>query len=552
MLTVWGRNLVVALLCAVQLVVIGGCTRHRAARSEPAPAAPAVPDTTTMGPDGVQASWVMRENQRSGTDDWKITGTPPGMITGFADRTYAAAGDTTSLFVSTDAPRFHVEAYRMGYYQGNGGRLVWRSDELPGAAQPPCPVTPKINMVSCDNWRPTLPVAITAAFVPGDYLFKLVGSGGQASYVPLTVWDPRSRATYLVKNDVLTWQAWNPYGGYDYYLGKGTCPSGVYPLCSRARVVSFDRPYAFSYNGGAGTGDFLALELPLVRWVEQHGLDVSYVTDLTVIQHPDILVDHKAVLSLGHDECWSLRERRAAVFANAAGVNLAFFGASGILRHVRLEASALGPDRLEVDYRNAEQDPLNGYGDPLEVTGNTWASAPASWPEDTFVGESYNGFLEPDAAPGALRITDAAAWIFAGTGLRDRQQVPGVIRSDVDSLDPELGYPPNVTVFAHSPLDASQAQARTHHAGVFYSDMTYYTDPQSHAGVWDSGTNSWIPDLTPCPGDRPCPAEVIGRITGNLLATLGAGPAGIAHPSEPNWESLYPAAPSQVSDVHHN
>src|SRR2546430_667498 len=91
----------------------GGCTRHRAARSEPAPAAPAVPDTTTMGPDGVQASWVMRENQRSGTDDWKITGTPPGMITGFADRTYAAAGDTTSLFVSTDAPRFHVEPYRM-------------------------------------------------------------------------------------------------------------------------------------------------------------------------------------------------------------------------------------------------------------------------------------------------------------------------------------------------------------------------------------------------------------------------------------------------------
>ncbi|HEX6405494.1 MAG TPA: N,N-dimethylformamidase beta subunit family domain-containing protein [Pseudonocardiaceae bacterium] len=551
----WGRNLVVACLCAALLAVIGGCPRHHAVRPKPAPVAPAPvpPDTTTMGPDGVQASWVMRENQRPGTDDWKITGIPPGMIAGFADRTYAAAGDTASLFVSTDARRFYVEAYRMGYYQGSGGRLVWRSDELPGTAQPPCPVTAKINMVSCDNWSPTLPVAITAAFVPGDYLFKLVGSGGQASYVPLTVWDPRSRATYLVKNDVLTWQAWNPYGGYDYYVGKGSCPSGVYPLCSRARVVSFDRPYAFSYNGGAGTGDFLALELPLVRWTEQHGLDVSYVTDLTVIQHPDILIDHKAVLSLGHDECWSLRERRAAVYAHAAGVNLAFFGASGMLRHVRLEASALGPDRLEVDYRDSEQDPLNGYGDPLEITGNTWASAPASWPEDTFVGESYNGFLEPDAPPGALRITDAAAWIFAGTGLRDEQQVPGVIRSDVDSLDPDRGYPPNVTVFAHSPLDASQAQARINHGGVFYSDMTYYTDPQSHAGVWDSGTNAWIPDLTPCPGDRPCPAAMIGRITGNLLQAVGAGPAGIAHPSEPNWQSVYPAAaPAQASGAHHN
>ena len=503
-----------------------------------------------MGPEGVQASWVLRENQRPGTDDWKITGTPPGLITGFADRTYAAAGDTASLFVSTDAPRFHVEAYRMGYYQASGGRLVWRSDELPGVEQPPCPVTPGVNMVSCENWSPTLQVAITAAFVPGDYLFKLAGSGGQASYLPLTVWDPHSHATYLVKNDVLTWQAWNPYGGYDYYVGKGSCPPRVYPLCSRARVVSFDRPYEFSYNGGAGSGDFLTLELPLVRWMEQHGLDVGYVTDLTVIQHPDILVNHKAVLSLGHDECWSLRERQAAVLANAAGVNLAFFGASGMLRHVRLEASALGPDRQEVDYRDSAQDPLNGHGNPLQVTGNTWASAPASWPEDTFVGESYNGFLLPDAPRGALRITDAGAWIFAGTGLHDGQQVPGVIGSDVDSLDPRLGYPPNVTVFAHSPLDASQAQARTHHGGVFYSDMTYYTDPQSHAGVWDSGTNAWIHGLTPCPGDRPCPAEVIGRITGNLLAALGAGPAGVAHPSEPNWQTLYPAA--APPDTHHN
>ena len=479
-----------------------------------------------------------------GTDAWRITGTPPGVIDGFADRTYAAAGDTVSLAVSTDAPQFRVEAYRMGYYQGRGARLVWYSDRLPGVVQPPCPVAPRINMVSCGNWSPSLQVEITAAFVPGDYLFKLAGSGGQASYLPLTVWDPHSHATYLVKNDVLTWEAWNPYGGYDYYVGKETCPSGGYPLCSRARVVSFDRPYAFSYNGGAGTGDFLTLELPLVRWLEQRGLDVSYVTDLTVIQHPAILTEHKTVFSLGHDECWSLQERQAAVSAHSAGVNLVFFGASGMLRHVRLQPSSLGPDRQEVDYRDAAEDPLHRVGDPLQVTGNTWASPPASWPEDSFVGESYNGFLAAGATPGPLRITDAQAWIFTGTGLHDGEQVPGVIGSDVDSLDPQLGFPPNVAVFAHSPLDASHAQARTRHARVFYSDMTYYTDPASQAGVWDSGTNAWIPDLNPCPGDRACPAAVIGRITGNLLQAFGAGPAGLHHPSEPNWQLLYPAPAS--------
>lgn len=535
------RWFVLACLCVMLLLVIGGPARHSLSRTTPAASAAHV---TAMGPDGMRSSWVIEENRRPGTDAWQITDMPLGVIDGFADRTYAAVGDTVSLAVSTDASQFRVEAYRMGYYQGSGARLVWHSDELPGAVQPPCPVTAGIKMVSCENWSPSLQVSITAAFVPGDYLLKLVGDRGQASYVPLTVWDPQSHATYLVKNDVLTWQAWNPYGGYDYYVGKGSCPLGGYPLCSRARVVSFDRPYAFDYNGGAGTGDFLTLELPLVRWLEQRGLDVSYVTDLTVIQHPDIVTEHKAMLSLGHDECWSLQERQAAMNAHAAGVNLAFFGASGILRHVRLEPSMLGPDRQEVDYRDSAEDPLNGIGDPLQITGNTWASPPANWPEDTFVGESYNGFLAAHADPGALRVTDSTAWIFAGTGLHDGQEIPGVIGSDVDSLDPQVGFPPNIAVFAHSPLDASQAQARTRHGGVFFSDMTYYTDPQSQAGVWDSGTNAWIHDLNPCPGDRACPAEVIGRITGNLLQALGTGPAGIAHPSAPNWQLLYPGAAS--------
>jgi hypothetical protein len=494
---------------------------------------------TSPGAAGVRAVWIIQENQRPGTPTWRITGTPPGTISGFANRTYAAAGDTVTLYVSTNAPRWHAEAFRMGHYQGLGARLVWRSAEVPGRLQPPCPLVAGVNMITCAVWSPTLEVAITPAFPPGDYVFKLVGSGGQQSYLPLTVWDPASHATYLVKNDVLTWQAWNPYGGYDYYAGRGACPPGVYPLCSRARVVSFDRPYAFDYNGGAGTGDFLALELPLVQWAESNGLDLAYATDITVIEHPETLTAHKAVLSLGHDECWSLEERQAAVAARRAGVNLAFFGASAMLRHVRLQASPLGPNREEVDYRDSAADPLNGHGPPLQVTGNTWASPPASWPEDEFVGESYNGFLTPDAPAEALRVMDASAWIFAGTGLGNEDTVPGVIRSDVDSLQPGLGHPPNVEVFAHSPLNATHAQARTHTGGIFYSDMTYYTDPAGQAGVWDSGTNNWIPALGPCPAHGRCPARVVGLITANLLRVFGQGPAGLTHPSVPNWQHLY-------------
>jgi hypothetical protein len=55
--------------------------------------------------------------------------------------------------------------------------------------------------------------------------------------------------------------------GYDYYQGPGQCPAREYPLCSRARVVSFDRRYAAE----EGSGNFLTLEYPLVRFAEQSG-----------------------------------------------------------------------------------------------------------------------------------------------------------------------------------------------------------------------------------------------------------------------------------------
>jgi hypothetical protein len=496
-------------------------------------------NVTFPSPDGVEASWVVAENNRPGTTAWKIPAGTPSGIAGFASTTYAAEGDQVKLYVSTQAPRFHVEAYRMGYYQGDGGRLVWRSSEMPGHVQPTCPITSGVNMVACDNWTPTLTVHITPAFVQGDYLLKLVGSGGQESYVPITIWDPTSKATYLVKNDVFTWQAWNPYGGYDFYAGEGACPSDVYPLCSRARIVSYDRPYAY----GQGAGDFMGSELPFIRFIEEHGLDVTYVTDVTVEQHPSIVLHHKTLLSLGHDECWSLTERQAAVAAEQAGVNMVFFGASAVLRHVRTQSSPLGPDRELVDYRDASEDPLNGKGNPLEVTGNIWASPPADWSEVGFVGENYVGFVEPGEPAVPFVVADASAWIFQGTGLVDGSKVPGVIATDLDEFD-AYDYPTNLEILGHSPVPLREAVSdQGDSQGFLDSDMTYWTDPKSHAGIFDSGTTNWIPAMAPCrPAERSCPGPIVGEITGNLLALFGKGPAGLFQPSKADWQQIYPSA----------
>jgi hypothetical protein len=543
--------LVVALVTAMTALGLSACnsaeghvgtpsrttvaSRHKPVRALPNPAN----SHTFLGPYGVEASWVIAENKLPGTTTWKIGKQPPsGSIDGFSNVTYAAVGNQVTLYVSSTTSRFHVEAYRMGYYGGEGGRLIWRSAEVAGRDQPPCLLTPVINMVACDNWKPTLTFKITSVFLPGEYLLKLVGSSGAQSYILFTVWDPLSHAAYLFKGDVYTEQAWNTYGGYDFYQGLGSC-APTYPVCNRARVVSFDRPMATA----DGAADFLANEYPLLRLMEEHGLDVTYVDDLTVEQHPSILLQHRTLLSLGHDECWSLTERLAADRAQDHGVNMIFFGASAVLRHVRLQPSPLGPDRELVDYRDPSEDPLNGKGNSLEVTGNAWFTPPTDWPESGFTGEMYAGFLEPGSPNAPFVVEDANAWIFKGTGLHDGSALPGVISADFDHVAPSWPMPSDLQVLGHSPIPLFEVQTDLGEWGKYtYSDATYYTSAPSKAGVFDSGNNNWIYSLSQCATNSAmCSAGVMQKITGNLLWLFGQGPAGRTVPSVANWRQVVPA-----------
>lgn len=482
-------------------------------------------NATFLGPYGVEAQWVIKENEKPGTSDWKI---PPGLtgnpIDGYANLTGATYGQQVTLYINTTAPTYHVDAFRMGYYQGLGARLIWRSKELTGYQQPPCNFTAGINMVWC-NWKPSLTVDITSNWPQGDYLFKLVADPGQQSYIPLTVWDPTSHATYLIDNSVFTWQAWNNFGGYDMY---GGAPPGQTPTYKdRSRVMSFDRPYLT----GNGAGDFLGNELPLIQFVEKHGLDVSYINDVLFSENPNVIFNHKVYLSLGHAECWDNQERDAAVQAINAGINFVFFGASPILRHVRLQPGPHGtPDREMVDYRNPYEDPLYGKDNAL-VTGNTWAQPPTNLPASLIVGDTYGGYGIDDP----MVIVDASAWPFANTGLVNGSQLDNVVNFDYDYFDVNSPGPRDVQILAHSPLTVGVRNSN-------YSDMIYYTNTQSKAGVIATGTNFWIPSMTPCGAPSPsCPAPYLRKITGNILHLFGQGPAGNIEPSQTNWQQFYPS-----------
>ena len=486
-------------------------------RADPVPSAASNPAAAPAGQAGPAGSWVAVENRRPGTAGWRIARLgAPEAIQGWADQVSAATGDRVRLSVSTTAPRFHVEAYRMGWYGGRGARLVWRSQPLVGRRQPAPTLTPETNMVAT-RWQPSLTVSIGPDWPSGVYLLKLVAATGQR-YVPLTVRDDTSRAALAVMNAVTTWQAYNRWGGRNQYVG----PDGR--LETRSRVVSFDRPY-----DGNGAAEFLGNEYPLVRLVERLGLDVTYWTNIDLHRHPQRLLAHRGLVSLGHDEYWSTRMRRGAEAARARGVNLAFLGANAVYRHIRLEPSATGPHRQQVNYKpwSAPDDPA-WKTDPSQVTTD-WRRPPLNNPESRLLGAQYE--CNPTHAPGV--VVQPSSWLLAGTGVRAGTILPGLVGDEYDRVQPGAPRPAGVEVLLHSPLQCLGASVR----GPSFADTTYYTAP-SGAGVFNAATSSWVCQLSrACAATRrsPLTARVVQTATVNLLRVFAQGPAAKRHPS---WSNL--------------
>ena len=481
-------------------------------QTDMAPSAVPPPAMPTARPRPAR-TWVTVENHRPGTAGWRITHAGPAdAIQGWADHMSAAAGERVRLYVSTTARRFQIKAYRMGWYGGRGGRLVWQSEPLPGRHQASSVRTPRTNMIAT-HWRQSLVIAIGPAWPPGVYLLRLVAATGQR-YVPLTVRDDTSHAALVVQNAVTTWQAYNRWGGRSLYLG----PDGS--LATRSRVVSFDRPYAAEQ----GAGDLLGNELPLVRLVEALGLDVTYWTDIDLHQHPERLLAHRGLVSLGHDEYWSTRMRRGAEAARAGGVNLAFLGANAVYRHIRLQPSPTGPDRQEVNYKpwSVGDDPA-WKTDPSQVTTD-WRRPPLNDPESRLLGAQYE--CNPTHAAGV--VAQPSSWLLAGTGVRAGSRLPGLVGDEYDRVQAGQPRPPGVELLLHSPV---RCRGR-----ASFADTTWYT-AHSGAGVFDAGTGSWVCQLSrSCAEGRALAvtARVVRAVTTKLLRAFARGPAGRRYPSRSN------------------
>ncbi len=481
------------------------------------------------------SSAIIAENALRGDAWWVTTPQAAGDIEGYIDKTSATAGDVVTLRVNTRATTFHVEAFRMGYYQGIGARRVWQSAEVPGLRQAAPALIAPTSTIEC-HWTPSLTLTVDHRWTPGVYLLKLVGVTGEQGFVPLCIRDDNSTSAILVQQGVTTWQAYNRWGGYSLYYGnKGgaqtfTQSSGGGSYADRARIVSFDRPY--SHDWASGATDFVGNELPLVFHVEQLGLDVSYWTDVDLHQRASLLANHHALLSLGHDEYWSTAMRNGAETAVTRGLNIAFLGANACYRQIRMEPSPLGADRHVICYKSATEDPLNGNDDAL-VTVN-WNQPPVSNPESSLTGATYQD-VDGDAD---IVVHDPTSWALAGSGLVAGQHLPSAMRGEFDRYVPGGVAPTNVDIITHSVIPNRHGN---------FSDMTWFTEAGG-GGVLDASNASWVGQLANAPliPSNVLQAPVAGvtpyllRIMLNVYSVLGQGPAGATHPSTGNWRTVYP------------
>jgi hypothetical protein len=458
-----------------------------------APSAPAAGEPFWRRP-----GWVREENARPGTPGWRLgPGDAAAWVDAYADRTSVSVGDSFRLMVDTASPAWSVRAYRLGFYGGAGARLVWQSPEVPGRRQPAAVVDKATGMAEA-RWAPSLSVGVDDAWTPGVYVL-VVSTGRGGVYVPLTVRDDAVAADLLVLQAVTTWQAYNPWGGCSLY--SCTTQKGR----SRATVVSFDRPYARSYNDGSA--DLLDHDQPLISFVEELGLDVDYATSVDLDERPVLASRRHGVVSPGHDEYYSTAMRQGLEDALGAGTNLAFLGANAVYRHIRLEPGHDGaPDRRVVNYRSAAADPARA---PADKTVE-WRLAPLNRPEAALVGIQY----ACAGVNGDLRVAGADHWVWAGTGVRDGQVLPSLVGNEYDAVAPGVS-PAGLVRLARSPV---RCGGRTgEHA------MAYRVAP-SGAGVFATGTIWW-----PCALDGSCSpaanAPFVRGATGNVLRRFAAGPA---------------------------
>ena len=448
------------------------------------------------------------------------------MIAGYAASASIWPGQRLLLHVSTDAARFRVALYRWT------GRMMhmltshWMDGERSSERAPD------------QDWQwPQYSVATGAGWPSGVYIAHLQ----EPEAAPLDIAMQEAAVLFVVRGHGLgallyklplaTYNAYNFSGGGCFYANPPRCadPPGA-KLTFRRPGGGIGGPTFGApdhYDASSPRQTFAHWDARFIGWLMRHGYAPEFCTDLDIHADPGLLRNYRLLLSVGHDEYWSVPMRDAVEAYIAHGGNAAFFSANLCWWRVHL-----------VEQGGAM---VCHQGGPHGARDHWWPPHGAARPEDALAGVSYRhggGWWDGPRSAGGFAIQDAGHWIFAGTGLQNGEYVgagttPPLVGYECDGAPlaafdaqsglatlapaaPLCGTPPEFHLLAAAPLDARwqerpQREAHAAAGGIHAATMGII----ARAGtVFTAGTTDWAQVLGTGQDDR------VDRITSNVIEGL--------------------------------
>jgi PKD repeat protein len=570
------------LLLAICGLLAAGSTSASAAEVSCPNANPIVNENNCMG-EGTTANQSAIENY---SED----------LGGFTTQSGYELGENVSLKIGTDEPSFpgtsvNIAVYRIGYYHGNGARLITAAGannvKVNNSFQ--CNSNTSTGEMSCANWSTTYTIPGSALPISGIYeaVFTDAADGGIENYVVFPVRNGKVSSEVLYVLPASDYEAYNTWGCKSLYFdacGGADTVAGD----PRAVAVSFDRPEA---EGGAQMNRFFGPDDMTVAWLEEQGYNVSYTDDVQTDSNPGILLNHKVDLVSGHSEYWSAATFRAFKAARDAGVSILSLSANTAYWQTRYEnnhrtlvcyktiqgsadgnpgatpndPAATGPNgEIRPEFATTtRRDPGAPAGDPNAPPGGRIGP---NEPENSLFGIMYIGDNDDESFKMTIpagtangEYASSRVWRNSGISTTASTTLP---EQDVgwewDQIPTQAGYlaqePAGVkrvtlTNVANSEdsfiQDAGRARASTPPPGEKAEVSAAEYRAPSGALVFASGTMEWAFALDE--------DSVIDQATYNILAEMGVlapTPASDIKPEapgtpQPPWPS-FTATPSSV------
>ncbi|MCK1735557.1 DUF4082 domain-containing protein [Bradyrhizobium sp. 138] len=490
---------------------------------------------------------IVLENQKQGTSPsiWQINvGANSTRIQGFTTAISTNVGSTVQFKINnqTGAPNYRIDIYRLGYYGGNGARLVTtvQHQAATSVVQPAPLKDSSTGLVDAGNWSVTDSWNVPTDAVSGVYIANVI-DGTQVFQIPFVVRNDASQSAIVFQTADQTWQAYNPWGGANLYFGNGPGVDGS------AYAVSYNRPITTRDGGLASSSNDMVFsaEYPAIYWLEQNGYDVSYISGIDAATNGSLLLNHQVYMDVGHDEYWTDSQFSNVQAAGHAGVNLMFLSGNEVYWQTRLAPSidaSQTANRTLISYKDTH---ANQLIDPTGTATGTFMDARfastgglSGTPSNALTGQLFQvDSNRTDIIQIPYDMTNLRFWRNTSVANTPVGQTASLVQNLLGyewDVSPDNGFRPAGLVSVSSSTLQITGQylldyGNTTGNGTATHNLVEFRDPVSGALVFGAGTVFWSWGLASDHDQHTGSATPIDpnvqQATVNVLADMGVQPA---------------------------